>query len=197
MHSPEALREGLVIHDHVSDCHKPEAAIDTFDFNLEEFDLGTDPSDGDITQFYECLEEEAHRPTHNDRRDDIAHQVLPAGFSKDKGRPRTGTSAYYGQNECLELEDGLNTNKPTIEAAKSPDPIRSGGSKYDGLSIAELVQRVIGQDSRGTINRETNALCAQILNHPELTMHPEVLPIYACYNGKIREYTCATHLFSL
>jgi len=54
------------------------------------------------------------------------------------------------------------------------------GSIFEELALAELVQRVIGH---GTINRETNALCAKILNHPEVHMRPEVLPLYASENG--------------
>jgi len=59
---------------------------------------------------------------------------------------------------------------------------RKAGDTFAGLSVVELVQRVIGH---GAINRETNALCAQILNHPEVHMRPEVLPLYASYNGEL------------
>ena len=61
------------------------------------------------------------------------------------------------------------------------DTESSSGSFFEGLALKELVQRVIGH---GKINRETNELCAQILNEPEVNMHPEVLPFYASYNGK-------------
>ena len=54
-------------------------------------------------------------------------------------------------------------------------------SIFEELALAELVQRVIGH---GTINRETNELCATILNLPEVCMHPEVLPFYPSYNGE-------------
>jgi len=174
-----------MIHDQNPDCDEPEAAIDTFDFDLKEFDLGNDPSDDDITFFHEDLEKEAGQMTYDDG-EDIAADRPPVAIPKDYGHASTALCAHDSQDGCFEFKDGLNAVGPVIEAVKSPDNIDSGSGNYNDLSITDLVQRVIGQDSRGTINRETNALCAQILNHPEVTMHPEVLPIFACYNGKIR-----------
>jgi len=66
------------------------------------------------------------------------------------------------------------------------DYINSSGSISESLALKELVQRVIGH---GAINRETNALCTQILNNPEVHMHPEVLPSYESYNGEFH-YFC-------
>jgi len=76
----------------------------------------------------------------------------------------------------LDLADALDE-----DAEEYIEGINSSGSVFEGLALKELVQRVIG---RGSIDRETNALCAQILNLPEVCMHPEVLPFYASYNGK-------------
>jgi hypothetical protein len=76
----------------------------------------------------------------------------------------------------LELASGLNEG---IE--NNFDDINGSGGMLEGLALEELVQRVIGH---GTINRETNELCAKILNLPEVCMHPEVLPFYPSYNGE-------------
>jgi hypothetical protein len=48
-------------------------------------------------------------------------------------------------------------------------------------SLQVLVERLIGLD---TVNQDTNVLCAQILNHPNVMTEPGVLPLYQSYNGK-------------
>jgi len=80
----------------------------------------------------------------------------------------------------IDVVDERAENKP-LDVVK-----KRTGNMFEALSVAELVQRVIGH---GAINRETNSLCAQILNHPEVHMHPEVLPLYASYNGKLYHFS--------
>lgn len=171
-------------HEKASGISLPDASVDTFDLDLVEFDRGNDPRADDISSFYEYLEEAADERTC----EELIDKAVSAAIFPDASRHSISTESSAccdNQHGCLEPIGEVQTaGRSTIENVKSPRSVGSGGSKDNNLSIEELVQCVIEQGNCGAITRETNAFCAQILNHPEVTRRPDLLPIRASYNGK-------------
>jgi len=171
-------------HENSSGVSLPDASVDTFDLDLVEFDRGNDPRADDISSFYEYLEETADDRTS----EKLVDKAVSAAIFPDVSGHSISTESSAccdNQNECLgPTGEVQSADRSTVENLKYLGSVDSGGSKDIKLSIEELVQCVIEQGNCGAITRETNAFCAQILNHPEVTRRPDLLPIHASYNGK-------------
>jgi hypothetical protein len=159
--------------DELSGGGSPAAALDAFDFDADfkEILAEVDPS----LPFYADMGEEAdasigdypEKPTDEDTAAAIS------GGRSDASSSRGGRGSWVGRgrgNGGLANEGGGGFE------------FGSGGTPLGGPTLKELVHRVIGP---GTVNRETNALCAQILNHPEVMNLTGVLPHYPSYNGEL------------
>ena len=172
--------------DESSDGGMSEASRDAIDLSSVDLSTDNDPSDDDdSTSFYECLEDGADRQLGEVRKHPLDEGEGPATFTNGRYYGNTGQSACNSRDGHPDFGCGPSAKRFAIETVGFFNIGGGGGSVFEGLALKKLVQRVIGH---GTINRGTNALCAQILNHPEVNLHPEVLPIHPSYNGKIRFY---------
>jgi len=103
--------------------------------------------------------------------------------SSHKGRPMSLMNIGSASNSSTGR--GIRQKRRVGGRAKTTAVRTQLCSIDDGLdekpSLHVLVERLIGLD---TVNQNTNILCAQILNHPDVMTQPGVLPLYRSYNGK-------------
>jgi len=174
------------------DYSAPPPSFDDFDL-LEESIAPADQSDNN--SFVNCdpmttnlgfsAGEINLAPEDQEETNDEARAV--AAFSNDEenvvgtheGHLRSNVTASSVSSAGSASSSGPTRQKRRLLGRRAACNSDDGPEERPTLQV--LVKRLIGLTS---VNQNTNILCAQILNHPDVMTQHEVLPLYQSYNGK-------------